>query len=118
VLIYDGDCGFCTATANWVDERPGSNVDVQPWQSLDLDAYGLTVDDVTSAAYWVDPSGELHRGHRAVARTLVSLGGPLAIVGRVLGVPPVSWLAALGYRLVAANRYRLPGATCAIPQQR
>ena len=117
MLIYDGDCGFCTATANWVDERPRADFDVQPWQAVDLDAHGLTVDDVASAAYWVDASGELHRGHRAVAATLRALGGPWALLGRALTVPPLSWLAAVGYRIVAANRHRLPGATCAIPER-
>lgn len=116
MLIYDGDCGFCTASANWVTDRIDPDTEVQPWQALDLDAYGLTVDDVTSAAYWIEPSGELRRGHRAVAATLRDLDGRWPLLGRTMTIPPISWLAAGVYRVVAANRHRLPGATCAIPQ--
>jgi predicted DCC family thiol-disulfide oxidoreductase YuxK len=38
-------------------------------------------------------------------------------VGVVLQVPPISWLAALVYVVVAKNRHRLPGGTpaCKLP---
>ena len=114
MLIYDGDCGFCTAAANWFDDRVDPDTNVQPWQALDLVALGLTVDDVSSAAYWLEPSGELQRGHRAVAASLRALGGGWAVAGRAIAVPPISWLAAGVYRAIAANRHRLPGATCSI----
>jgi predicted DCC family thiol-disulfide oxidoreductase YuxK len=115
MLIYDGDCGFCTATARWLDRRVGPDTDVEPWQALDLSEYELTANDVASAAYWVEPSGELQRGHHAVASSLIAVGGLWRPLGRLLRTPPVSWLAALGYTVVAANRHRLPGSTCAIP---
>ncbi len=37
--------------------------------------------------------------------------GPWAVAGRILLAPPVSWVAPLGYRLVARYRHRLPGGT-------
>jgi predicted DCC family thiol-disulfide oxidoreductase YuxK len=48
----------------------------------------------------------------------MAAGGAWGLVGRVLLIPPVSWLAALGYELVAHNRSKLPGATdaCALPK--
>jgi hypothetical protein len=38
--------------------------------------------------------------------------------GALLLVPPFSWIGAGLYRLIAANRHRLPGGTpaCAVPQ--
>jgi predicted DCC family thiol-disulfide oxidoreductase YuxK len=56
-------------------------------------------------------------GARAVAGALRAAGGSWAVLGAVLSVPPVSWVAQGVYRVVAANRYRLPGGTaaCRVP---
>jgi hypothetical protein len=45
---------------------------------------------------------------------------PFRPVGALILLPPISWLAAGVYRLIANNRYRLPGGTpaCAVPQAR
>lgn len=117
MLIFDGDCGFCTSSARWIEARLPDRVEVVPWQTLDLDALGLTEDDVTTAAYWIDDTGT-HRGHEAIGRSLMSGGGVWAWIGRVIVTPPISWLAAPVYALVARNRHRLPGSTdaCRLPQ--
>lgn len=111
VFVYDADCGFCTTTAMWMSRnllRPGTPV--EPWQSLELADHGLTLEEVASAAYWVDDSGT-HRGHLAIARALETSRAPFPIVGKALRLPGVSQLASRVYDLVAANRYRLPGST-------
>lgn len=118
LLVYDGDCGFCTTTARWVERRLPEPHRVAPWQNLELDSYSLTESDVASAAWFIDPDGERHRGHLAVAETLASMPQPWRVVGRVLRVPPMKWLGAPVYTLVARYRHRLPGSTeaCRIPQ--
>jgi predicted DCC family thiol-disulfide oxidoreductase YuxK len=110
-LVYDGDCGFCTTSAKWIERRLDAGVRVEPWQTLDLEALGLTIDNVTSAAYFVDEDGSLHRGHFGIGRSLEHTTPPFRLVGRAMQHPPVAWLAAPVYRLVAKYRYRLPGAT-------
>ncbi len=119
MLIYDGDCGFCTQSASWLKKLIGTPTDVrvEPWQSLDLAAFGLTEDDVTSAAYWAADDGTLFRGHNGIAMALRAAGRPWSLVGRSMAVPPISWLAGATYSLVAKNRYRLPGSTdaCKLP---
>lgn len=111
ILIFDGDCGFCTTTAGWIERRLPEPVRVSPWQILDLEELGLTENDVTTAAYWIDGEGRAHRGHLAIGRSLVAAGGFWRLVGHLLLRPPVSWLARPVYSWVAANRHRLPGAT-------
>lgn len=113
LLVYDGDCGFCTASVAWLRRRlpAGSELTVAPWQDLDLRAVGLLPTEVLEAAWWVGPGGDRRRGARAAAAALRAAGGAWGVAGRVLDVPPVSWLAAAVYRLVARYRYRLPGAT-------
>lgn len=117
VLVFDGDCGFCTHSARWAQTRFGLE-HVQPWQALDLAEYGLTEQQCQSAVQWVDADGTASSGHEAVAAVL-NQGGPAArAIGRIGLLPGVSTLAALAYRGVARIRHRLPGATdaCRINQ--
>jgi predicted DCC family thiol-disulfide oxidoreductase YuxK len=118
MLIFDGDCRFCTSSATWIGHRLPDGVRVEPWQRLDLGAYGLTEHDVTTAAYWVDESGQKYRGHRSIAKALIAADGVWKPIGSALLIPPISWIAALVYFAVAKNRYRLPGGTpaCKVPQ--
>ena len=118
LLVFDGDCGFCTTSARWIEKRLADEVGVEPWQSLDLQSIGLTESDVTSAAWWIDDSGQPHRGHMAIGHALNSSHGVWRLVGRAIITPPVSWIARPAYWFVARYRYRLPGATdaCRIPE--
>ena len=120
LLIFDGDCAFCTSSAQWIRHRLPSTARVEPWQRLDLDAFGLTESDVTTAAYWVDERGRNHRGHRSIGKALMAAGGVWKPIGALILVPPFSWLAALGYLVIAKNRSRLPGGSpaCKVPSSR
>lgn len=119
LLVFDGDCGFCTASVHWLEARFRREVDVEPYQALDLDALGLTEAGVTRYAWWLDAAerrspgaGVRDRGHRAIARGLRACGGLWPLVGGLLLLPPpFSWLYAAGYRLTARYRGWLPGTT-------
>jgi predicted DCC family thiol-disulfide oxidoreductase YuxK len=110
VLLYDGDCAFCTRCAQAL-ERTGPNAETVAWQLTDLDELGITEEQAAAAVQWVSIDGEVRSGHEAIAATLKSAGGIWKIAGRTILLPGVSWLAAKCYRLVATNRHRLPGST-------
>lgn len=111
LLIFDGDCGFCTTSAQWIERRLPDDVRVAPWQILDLDEYGLTEDEVTTAAYWVDDEGTPHRGHLGIGRSLIAAGGIWSVPGHLIIRPPVGWIAKPVYGWIARNRHRMPGAS-------
>ncbi|MGY1591708.1 thiol-disulfide oxidoreductase DCC family protein [Geodermatophilus sp. SYSU D00708] len=117
VLVYDGDCGFCTRAAEVARRLLPPDAAVTPWQSADLASLGVTPARARREVLWVSRTGRVAGGARAVAEALRAAGGPWAVLGVVLLVPPLSWAAAGVYRLVAANRMRLPGGTaaCAVP---
>ncbi|MDT7570151.1 MAG: hypothetical protein QOE05_325 [Actinomycetota bacterium] len=116
-LVFDGDCGFCTRCVALVPGSARRTTTVVPYQRADLAALGLTAGECAEAVQWVGDDGSRAPGHAAIGRLLQSAGGIWRALGTALLVPPISWLAALVYRLVAANRMRLPGGTpaCAIP---
>jgi predicted DCC family thiol-disulfide oxidoreductase YuxK len=114
LLIYDGDCEFCTTAARWAETGFRSGERIEAWQLLGdeaLGSLGLSVSDVQSAAWWVAADKSLDRGHRAVGRALETAGGWRQVVGTLVLAPPTSWLAAAVYSLVVRYRYRLPGGT-------
>ena len=116
VLVFDGDCGFCTAcvefTRRWIRPR----VDIQPWQFLDLADYGLTDEQCVEAVQFVTADGRVHSGSRAVTGMLRTANRPWPWFAALADAPGIAPIAASAYRLVARNRYRLPGSTpaCAV----
>lgn len=110
MIVFDGDCGFCTSSVQ-VLERIGPEAEIVPWQLADLAGLGLTEERAADALQCVQVDGTVRSGHEAVAAALESAGWIWRIVGRALTLPGISWIAAKVYRLVAANRHRLPGGT-------
>lgn len=117
VLVFDGDCGFCTTSVGVVQHLVRPRCEAVAWQHADLASLGVTVERARHEALWVTPDGRVYGGVRAVAKMLLSAGGLWSVVGAVLTLPPVRWAAHGVYRLVADNRGRLPGETaaCAAP---
>ena len=100
--------------ACWAARKFQHGARAEAWQFLGsdyLEQHDLTSEDVSQAAWWVDESGRRERGHRAGGRALEAGGGLRRVAGRLMLVPPVSWLAAGVYRLLVRWRYRLPGGT-------
>jgi len=121
ILVFDGDCGFCTTSARflvrWVVRRraspagPSSEPCVEPWQRLDLAELGLTADQCKAAVQWVGKDGQLASGHEAIAAVLRA-GHPVwRPLGALLVTPGLSWLAGHLYSWIARHRYALPGGT-------
>ncbi|GGU49748.1 hypothetical protein GCM10010211_12450 [Streptomyces albospinus] len=117
VLVYDGDCGFCTTSVTFAERHLRPRCRITAWQFADLDALGITEQQSQHEVLWVTPTGAVYGGAQAVARLLLRTGGAWAVPGAVLTLPPVRWLAHAAYRLIARNRHRMPGGTaaCALP---
>jgi predicted DCC family thiol-disulfide oxidoreductase YuxK len=110
LLIYDADCGFCVRSLGWAIKL-GITCDYASWQSQDLVALGLSLDDVVSAAWYVD-AGRRWRGHEAIAQSLrTSRYFPVRGVGWLMGRPVIGPIGRPAYQWIADHRYQLPGGT-------
>jgi len=116
-LVFDGDCGFCTRSVALMPKSIARTTEVVPYQRADLASLGLTAEQCAEAVQWVADDGSHASGATACARALQVGSLPLRIIGTLLLLPPLSWLSAALYRVVAANRMHLPGGTpaCALP---
>ena len=117
LLLYDGDCAFCTTCARLVEKRIRPDADVVAWQLADLAELGVSEGQASEAVQWVGAEGAVRSGHEAIAAMLGACGPVFRLAGRALLLPGVSPLAAKIYALVAANRHRLPGGTPACRRQ-
>lgn len=111
VLVFDGDCGFCTSSAGLIRRWIRPRCDIQPWQFLDLSALRLSPEDCQEAVQYVAATGEVMSGSRAITAMLRTAPVPWPLVGRVLDLPAIAVVADHAYRWVARNRHRLPGST-------
>ncbi len=114
LLVFDGDCSFCSSSARWLSARWDGPQLAVPWQHLGaerLDDLGLTLADVRSAVWWVEPGRSPARGHLAIAHALRATHGWPSAVGALLLMPPFRWFGAGVYPLIARWRHRLPGGT-------
>lgn len=111
VLIFDGDCAFCTRCVEWMRKRMRRQPAIEPWQRADLEYLGLSPAQCEEALQFVDRSGRVSSGERAVARVLIHAGRGWKFLGALILVPGIRHIAGLVYRWVARNRHRLPGGT-------
>lgn len=111
VLLYDGDCAFCTSCARLIEKRIKPDAAVVPWQFAGLAELGVSEAQAIEAVQWVEVDGSVRSGHEAIAAMLISAGPISRLIGRSLLSPGISKLARKAYALVATNRHRLPGST-------
>lgn len=117
LLVFDGDCAFCTRCVRFIERRIARHPRIEPWQRLDLGSLGLSREQCESAVQWID-GDKRDSAHVAVARVLLHGGKGWAILGGALLLPGIRQLAGVVYRWVAKNRHRMPGGTteCSLPQ--
>ncbi|MBK7822069.1 MAG: DUF393 domain-containing protein [Tessaracoccus sp.] len=113
LVLYDADCGFCTTSSRAMTTRWfRADADPRSFQSVDLDALGLSVDKCADKLHVLDGT-RVFAGAAALAAVLRRSRIPWPAVGWLMTLPGVRALAEWIYGLVARNRHRLPGGTAA-----
>lgn len=122
VVVIDGYCGVCARSADLLvrlDRR--ARLTIVPSQEIGaLVRYGLTPEQVAASVWFVPRTASEHGGEPTGRRPLGGARAVGAALDTALGVrlfepvaaaPLLGRLIERGYRWVAANRRRLPGAT-------
>lgn len=117
VFLYDGDCGFCTTSARWLQRHATSTARVEAWQYADLAPLGLTADDCAEALLYVD-DGHRMVGPDAVAALLDTGTSRWRTAGHLLTAPASRHVTWPVYEWLSHHRGRLPGRTPATQQPR
>ncbi len=124
VLFFDGVCGLCNRSVDFVlsRDRRGA-IRVAPLQgetarrAVRDEGRGASSETRSfDTVVWLDSSGREFVRSAAAVRVLWQLGGIWWLIGWLLWLIPRP-LRDVGYRIVAANRYRWFGRkeTCRLP---
>lgn len=118
VLIYDGECGICRRSVDWVTstDRVG-RIEVLPYHDPEVARRfpGIPPEDMERAMQLLAPGGERWQGARAAEETL-SLLPRWRLLAPFFRIPGVRAVAARVYTWVAGNRRRLGcGSHCGLP---
>jgi predicted DCC family thiol-disulfide oxidoreductase YuxK len=119
ILFFDGHCGVCTRSVQWLLKRDRSGelrfASLQGSTYASLDVAGKPQDLSTAVLF---ESGVLHTQSTAVLRALVSIGGVWSFVGRMLLIVPRLIRDPI-YRAVAIRRNTLlsTSSSCPIPTE-
>lgn len=111
VLLFDGDCAFCTTCINWMQRHIRRLDATVPYQHADLGSLGVSADECERAVQWVGADGTVVSAHLAIAQVLVGAGKGWAVIGRAVRLPGMRQLSGVVYRWISRNRHRLPGGT-------
>ena len=111
LLLFDGDCGFCTSSIDWLAKTLPAFPTATPYQWVNLDEYGMTMAEAADRVWLITPTRHFG-GHLAVSAVLRRQPSiRWRFLGWMLITPPFSWAAMIGYALVSRFRHRLPGGT-------
>jgi predicted DCC family thiol-disulfide oxidoreductase YuxK len=113
-LIFDGDCGLCTAVARWAERGwrvQARAVSSQSVGKTGLAEFGLTTEQAAALVWWVGADGHAVGGHLAVSEALKAGGALRRVVGRAITSLPATRIAQRIYSTVARNRHKFPGGT-------
>jgi predicted DCC family thiol-disulfide oxidoreductase YuxK len=125
-VLYDADCGWCSAVARRLRRLDrGSRLRFVPLQAAEesADVHVAILArrrDLAAALHVVDASGAWTSGGAAVLWILDSLPS-LRPLARLARLPILGWLVEPAYRVVADHRGRLSGllgAACRVPAPR
>ena len=115
VLIYDGDCKFCQLSLEFGIKHLRAFPQYVAFQKIDPKDFGLTASQVRTQIWLAQKTpttAEVLGGHLA-AGAILKLQPSLWLraLGWLTSTPPTSWVADFLYKLIAANRHRLPGGS-------
>ncbi|TFC47177.1 MULTISPECIES: thiol-disulfide oxidoreductase DCC family protein [Cryobacterium] len=118
LFLFDGDCGLCQNAVDRMKRRIAPQIVFATYQSVDLDALGVTLATCLEGPVLVRADGSHVVGVGAMAGMLLTARNPYPFFGRVMMTPVASLLLNRVQSVFYRNRHRLPGGTetCRIPQ--
>jgi len=113
VLLFDGDCGFCSRSIRFLADRGLLGYPAMPWQRVPEGDLPVAPERLRDEVVLVRPGRPDVGGADALAASVRASDSWLRFTGRLIGLPGIRAVAHAVYRRVARNRYRLPGGSTA-----
>jgi predicted DCC family thiol-disulfide oxidoreductase YuxK len=111
LFLFDADCGICQQGTDRIRETIAPPAEIVGYQSVDLDALGVSEKAVEEGPVLVRSDGTHVVGPRAMAELLASARSPYRQAGRVMLLPGVRQVLGAVGPVMYRNKHRLPGAS-------
>lgn len=108
-VIYDEDCGVCGASVEWLRARDRRGA-LRFAGNLGALPDGVSPEETQETVVVLEEGGAKLVRARAASRLLREVGRGWWLVGQLLRVPGIAWIADVGYRAFAARRHRISAA--------
>lgn len=112
IVIFDGRCGMCTRTVEWLVARDkDARIEPIPCQTKSsVERFGLSLGQCERSVWAIAPGGEMASGAQA-AMLIVAVLWQRAWPIRMWQRPVIRHVLSAGYTLVARHRHHFPGTT-------
>jgi predicted DCC family thiol-disulfide oxidoreductase YuxK len=106
LMVFDGDCNFCTLWIRRWQQLTGEAVDYLPSQDPAIGAQFPEIPpaDFTTAVVLIDTDGVVYSGAEAIFRVLAENPKYRWLLGAYVKLPGLAPITERAYRLVASNR--------------
>lgn len=107
VLVFDGYCALCRASTERILQMFGSRVQAVDFRVIPPKQIHPDLStERCQAQLHVIADGNVYGGAKAMVKIL-GLHGFLRFPASLYYVPPIGWLAEVGYRIIARNRFTI-----------
>ncbi len=111
LLIFDGDCGICTTTAEYIKKRSNESfIKVKPYQVLNLNEIHNELNAVKtskSVYFYEVNTSRIYSKSKAVFMALKKMNGVYKVMGYLLDNPLFVFISNPIYNLIAKNRTKI-----------
>jgi len=111
LLIFDGDCGICTSTAEFIKKRADESfITVKPYQVLNLSEIHneLNAEKTSKSVYFYEVNtSRIYSKSKAVFMVFKRMNGIYKVMGYLLDNPLLVFISNPIYNLIAKNRTKI-----------
>lgn len=111
LFLFDADCGICQSGTDRIRRTIAPPVEIVGYQSVDLDALGVSEADVEEGPVLVRSDGTHVVGPAAMAELLGAARSPYRQAGRTMQLPVIRHVLGAVGPVMYRNKHRLPGAS-------
>lgn len=104
LLIYDGDCGFCTYWVDYWQKLTGESVQYRPYQNVAAQFPDISVQEFQSAVQYVAIDGKISRAAEASFLTLSHAPGNKLWLWLYRKIPGFAFVSEKSYLLISKHR--------------
>jgi predicted DCC family thiol-disulfide oxidoreductase YuxK len=105
LLIYDGECGFCSIWISRWQAITGNSIDYATYQEVASNYPQISKSQFQNSIQLIESDHKFFSGAEAIFKTLAYSPERRWLLKLYESIPGFAFIAELGYRIIARNRH-------------